>query len=53
MQFPYLDAQESVLEVSRSSLPRKFNAQEKKKSINFKFSRKIKIAQVRIIISDF
>lgn len=35
MQFPYLGDQESVLEVSQSSLPMRFIAQTKK-NINFK-----------------
>lgn len=50
MQFPYLDAQESVPEVSRSSLPMKFNAQTKR-ALPSNLKEQNKIAKVKIIIS--
>lgn len=51
MQLPYLDAQESVLEASRSSLPMKFNAQTKR-ALFSNLKQQNKIARVRIILSD-
>lgn len=50
-QFPYLDAQESVLEASWSSLPMKCNAQTKRALASI-LKEQNKIAKVWIIISD-
>lgn len=48
MQFPYLDAQESVLKVSLSSSPMKFNAQTKR-ALTSNLKQQNKIAKFRII----
>lgn len=47
MQFPYLDAQESVPEVSRSSLPMKFNAHtHKKRALTSNLKEKLKLPKL-------